>query len=714
MGDRTKTESVKVAVRVRPFNRDEIANNCPSVVRVAGHQIVVDRGQSNEPKSFAFDYVYPPNIAQATVFDDVARPIVDSVIAGYNGTIFAYGQTGTGKTFTMEGVVDDPALRGIMPNAFHHIFDAISKASKNIEYLVRVSFIEIYNDDVYDLLNKETRVKMQLKEGNGAFYVKDVSTFTVNTVDDTMKVLRAGQKMRQTGATKMNPGSSRSHSIFTITVETCEKVSDADEPRYRVGKLNLVDLAGSERQKKTEATGDRLTEAKNINLSLSALGNVINALTKPNSGHVPFRDSKLTRLLQDSLGGNTRTVMIAAVGPADTNMDETMSTLRYAHRAKGIMNIPVVNEDPKDAMLRKYQEEIDELKKMLDAKRTNVGEAAAAAGGGVREVVVEKVIVKHVGVSEEDAKEMERRAREEMEAFKLMHEEEKQKILASKSEAEQAALLYEIELQRSHEQSEREREEIARLEKMLAEKETHLLQGGQELEAAQEQRQRLEETERCLQEQLEKERCLQADLEEAEEAELYMNEQYSSRQEELEKKTKKLKKLWAKYKERVEDLNDIHEEHDAEREDLLETIRDLSKQVTVQTCLLGEVMSPANQALIESHAHWDPYTEDWSIDYVGYGRRPTGTDKAPGHRRLSTYERIAALVDKDARGGGTLFGHASGVANAATLKAALQRLKSPLADLDSLFYSYNDSKVRVKTSRAKKAAASASRSRRSS
>ncbi len=189
----------------------------------------------------------------------------------------------------MEGVPDNEELRGIMPNSFYHIFDAVSKSAENIEFLVRASFIEIYLDDVYDLLNKDERSKMEVKESKDqGVFVKDLSTFVVKGVPDLLKVLRAGQKARKVGATKMNEGSSRSHSLLMITVEASEKDSTG-EPHYRVGRLNLVDLAGSERQKRTEAVGERLDEAKAINLSLSALGNVIKALINPNAKHIPFR-----------------------------------------------------------------------------------------------------------------------------------------------------------------------------------------------------------------------------------------------------------------------------------------------------------------------------------------------------------------------------------------------------------------------------------------
>ena len=196
--------------------------------------------------------------------------------------------------------------------------------------------------------------------------VSDISLHPVHNTTECEALMERGWKNRSTGATLMNADSSRSHSIFTINVEMMQ--TSGNDQHIRKGKLNLVDLAGSERQSKTQATGDRLREANKINLSLSALGNVISALVDGKSKHIPYRDSKLTRLLQDSLGGNTKTMMVACLSPADNNYDETISTLRYANRAKNIKNKPKINEDPKDAMLREYQEEIQKLKALLESQ----------------------------------------------------------------------------------------------------------------------------------------------------------------------------------------------------------------------------------------------------------------------------------------------------------------------------------------------------------
>jgi kinesin family protein 3/17 len=275
----------------------------------------------------------------------------------------------------MEGVRDVPELRGIIPNAFEHIFSQIKLSPATTQYLVRASYLELYNEEVRDLLNPKAG-KLELKErADVGVYVKDLSTFVIKDVQEMDRLMTFGNKNRSVGATEMNARSSRSHSIFSITVEASEKVEEGGgqgqggggkggsvkggsgkggggdgengECRIRAGKLHLVDLAGSERQSKTGATGDRLKEATKINLSLSALGNVISALVDGKSSHIPYRDSKLTRLLQDSLGGNARTLMIATLSPASYNYDETVSTLRYANRAKNIKNKPKVNEDPK-------------------------------------------------------------------------------------------------------------------------------------------------------------------------------------------------------------------------------------------------------------------------------------------------------------------------------------------------------------------------------
>lgn len=294
----------------------------------------------------------------------------------------------------MQGPDDTPTIankqtlleqRGIILRSFDHIFEAISVAT-GVRYLALVSYLEIYNENIRDLLAPNTpssQLVLQEQPGSG-IAVQNLSQHTVHTAADCEHLLRQGAANRIVGATMMNATSSRSHSIFTISLEQIATSGgqQADlSPAIKKGKLNLVDLAGSERQAKTGAAGDRLKEATKINLSLSALGNVISALVDGRRGkHIPYRDSRLTRLLQDSLGGNTKTLMVACISPAGYNYDETLSTLRYASRAKSISNKPTINEDPKEAMLREYQLEISKLRRLLADGVSVVGESGGSDG----------------------------------------------------------------------------------------------------------------------------------------------------------------------------------------------------------------------------------------------------------------------------------------------------------------------------------------------
>ena len=361
-----KTECIRVIIRCRPLSSKEQKDGREVAVSMnfKKGEVIINKPGDEVPKVFTFDSVYDWNSEQENVFTDTAWPIIQNVMDGYNGTIFAYGQTGTGKTFSITGVPKDPQLKGIMPRAFESIFTQI-QCDTSKEYLVRASYLEIYNEEIKDLLVKNGSKKLELKDKDTGVYVKDLSTFVVKNPGDLNDVFDEGNLNRHVAATLMNEHSSRSHSVFTITVESSEMKEDG-KAHIKVGKLNIVDLAGSERQSKTGATGDRLKEASKINLSLSTLCHVISSLTDPKCTYIPYRDSRLTRILQDSLGGNTKTVMIAAIGPADYNAEETVSTLRYASRAKAIENKPRINEDPKDAMIREFHDEITRLRSELE------------------------------------------------------------------------------------------------------------------------------------------------------------------------------------------------------------------------------------------------------------------------------------------------------------------------------------------------------------
>ncbi|KAL9693550.1 hypothetical protein quinque_012835 [Culex quinquefasciatus] len=379
-------ENVKVVVRCRPMNKREQQAGNKNITQIDNSTVNLDN--PNDPsapqKSFKFDSAYGYAATTENIYSDICYSLVESVLEGYNATIFAYGQTGCGKSHTMQGTTynlsaADPNNAnniGIIPRSFEHVFEAIAVAS-DVRYLVLVSYLEIYNETIRDLLaaagGNTNNLAVKEVPGEGVT-VQGLSMHTVHGMKECVELLEIGAKNRMVGATLMNIESSRSHSIFTISLE--QMSSDVGQSRgvIKRGKLNLVDLAGSERQSKTGATGDRLKEATKINLSLSALGNVISALVDGKTKHVPYRDSKLTRLLQDSLGGNTKTLMVACISPADSNYDETLSTLRYASRAKNIANKPKVNEDPKDTMLREYQQEIMRLKQLLtsDASKLTV------------------------------------------------------------------------------------------------------------------------------------------------------------------------------------------------------------------------------------------------------------------------------------------------------------------------------------------------------
>ena len=296
---------------------------------------------TNGPLKFAFDYVFPPGTEQALVYDAAAKPIVESVLEGFNGTVFAYGQTGSGKTFTMTGVVDDSRLKGITPRMIDTVFHTISTASDSMEFTVKVGYCEIYLEKIKDLLNPtKTNLKVHEDKNRGVF-IADLTEEYVSDESEVTNLMRIGSANREVAFTLMNEGSSRSHSLFILTITQNNTIDFS----AKTGKLYLVDLAGSEKVGKTGAEGKRLDEAKNINKSLSTLGQVINALTDGKSSHVPYRDSKLTRVLQDSLGGNSKTSLIITASPSSFNEPETISTLRFGMRAKAIKNKPTVNKE---------------------------------------------------------------------------------------------------------------------------------------------------------------------------------------------------------------------------------------------------------------------------------------------------------------------------------------------------------------------------------
>ncbi|XP_074069369.1 kinesin-like protein KIF3A isoform X5 [Macrotis lagotis] len=590
-----------------------------SVDEMRGTITVHKTDSSNEPpKTFTFDTVFGPDSKQLDVYNLTARPIIDSVLEGYNGTIFAYGQTGTGKTFTMEGVRAVPELRGIIPNSFAHIFGHIAKAEGDTRFLVRVSYLEIYNEEVRDLLGKDQTQRLEVKERpDVGVYIKDLSAYVVNNADDMDRIMTLGHKNRSVGATNMNEHSSRSHAIFTITIECSEKGIDGNM-HVRMGKLHLVDLAGSERQAKTGATGQRLKEATKINLSLSTLGNVISALVDGKSTHVPYRNSKLTRLLQDSLGGNSKTMMCANIGPADYNYDETISTLRYANRAKNIKNKARINEDPKDALLRQFQKEIEELKKKLEEGEEISGSdisgseddedehAEAGEHGEKRKKRRDQAGKKKV--SPDKMVEMQAKIDEERKALETkldMEEEERNKARAELEKREKDLL----KAQQEHQ---------SLLEKLSALEKKVIVGGVDLLAKAEEQEKLLEESNMELEERRKRAEQLRRELEEKEQERLDIEEKYTSLQEEAQGKTKKLKKVWTMLMAAKSEMADLQQEHQREIEGLLENIRQLSRELRLQMLIIDNFIPQDYQEMIENYVHWNEDIGEWQLKCVAY------------------------------------------------------------------------------------------------
>ncbi|TMW64653.1 hypothetical protein Poli38472_011533 [Pythium oligandrum] len=664
-----RSESVRVCVRIRPLSTKEKQDGRQQIVfalkDTAEISLVNPEADGAEPpKKFTFDAAIPSEATQMDVYNKAATEIVESVVNGFNGTIFAYGQTGAGKSHTMEGYSEPPEEKGIIPNSFKHIFDRIAEESSSKQFMVYASYLEIYNEEIRDLLANDPKNRLELKENlETGVYVKDLISRQVTGAAEIDAVMQQGKKNRSVGATLMNQTSSRSHSMFTITVEACSNAVGVDGKQHIcVGKLNLVDLAGSERQAKTGATGDRMKEATKINLSLSALGNVISALVDGKSQHIPYRDSKLTRLLQDSLGGNAKTVMIANCGPADYNYNETLSTLRYANRAKNIKNKPKINEDPKDAKIREYQEKIKELREALAAQEKNGGGGGMSGGGGssekasekaatpqIVERIVEKTIVKREGVSEDVLKKLEADARREKLELKQKAQAEMKAILAEQSRTEEERERLEKELAfKAQQKAEMEKQKLEMIEQ-LQKMEKKVISGGKVMDKAAKQERELLEAQRKIEEQKRQEMLLARELAEKEDSNLMLEEQYATLQEEVDDKTRKLKKLWAKHKAASTEVEDLKTEFQSEKEDMLDTIRELTRQLKLKHVLLTHFVPLDEAASLEKRAKYDPDVDEWKVDRLEIkpgSLRPKRPVSRRGARRIeSEYARRNRLID---------------------------------------------------------------------
>ncbi|KAM3602434.1 uncharacterized protein V6R79_004054 [Siganus canaliculatus] len=653
MSKNKNSESVKVVVRCRPLNRkEESSGPAGGIVQMdlrLGQVILRNpRASPTEPqKTFTFDAVYDANSKQRDLYDESVRPLIDSVLAGFNGTIFAYGQTGTGKTYTMQGAWMDPEKRGVIPNAFDHIFTHISRSQSDRQYLVRASYLEIYLEEVRDLLDpKHGHARpLELRESpESGVYVRDLTSCVCKSIKEIEEVMNMGNQARAVGATDMNEHSSRSHALFLITVE-CSQPGPDGRKHIRVGRLNLVDLAGSERQAKTGVQGERLKEAAKINLSLSALGNVISALADGRSSHVPYRDSKLTRLLQDSLGGNAKTVMVATLSPASQHYDETLTTLRYSNRAKNIQNQPRVNEDPKDALLREFQREIARLKAQLNHRkwRSKQKKEQADSEGLERhgdeetegeDEVVEKETEEYVNL-EEQRLEMEKEA---IRVDQFMLDEEKQRLLGEK--------------ERMMGDLRKEQEATEQLTAKYKAMESKLLVGGKNIiDHTNEQQKMLEVKRQEIADQTCREREIHQQMMAQDEETLELRETFTSLQQEVEAKTKKLKKLQC-IKAEIQDVND---EHVRSRQELEQTQNELTRELKFKYLIIENFIPPEEKNKIMNRLAFDPEEDQWKFQPLvpleskssQMKKRPTS---AVGYKRpISQYARVAIAMGAHAR-----------------------------------------------------------------
>ncbi|KAJ8687373.1 hypothetical protein QAD02_023167 [Eretmocerus hayati] len=607
------TQCVQVVVRCRPMDEKEKARGYSRVVEVVPSRGVVEIRNPAEDASkdavkvFSFDSVYDWNSTQQDIYEETVRPLVFSVLDGFNGTIFAYGQTGTGKTYTMEGSKTNDDRRGIIPRSFEQIFTHIGR-SQNIQYLVRASYLEIYQEEIRDLLHQDQNLRFELKEKpDTGVFVKDLSSAVCKNAAEIQQLMKMGNQNRTVGTTNMNEHSSRSHAIFMITIEM------GDSCGIRVGRLNLVDLAGSERQSKTGAIGERLKEASKINLSLSALGNVISALVDGKTSHVPYRDSKLTRLLQDSLGGNSKTIMVANIGPANYNYDETLTTLRYASRAKSIKNKPRINEDPKDALLRQYQEEILRLKEQLSQKEP-----------------VQRKKRKPKKKQEDNA---------ESESETDSHEEN---VRTSENDASLIA-----------EQLKLEKQEAEELEQRIKELESNMLCGGKNIiDHTNDQQRALEQRATEIAERKKREVEMQQKLEDEELTTLGVRETFTNLQQEVDVKSRRLRKYYAKLQVLKQDLDDVTNEYNRDRRELEQTQHELMKELKLKYLIIDNFIPVEEKHKILSRVKFDEDKDCWVMkepesSCVESIKRPVSV---PGLRRpVSEYARTALAMGKGPR-----------------------------------------------------------------
>lgn len=566
-------ENVSVYIRVRPLNKKEKIENVKNVIHLDSSENVLTLIKPNgcnekteKAKTFKFDHIFAETTTQIDIYRRAALPIVDKVLNGYNGTIFAYGQTGTGKTYTMSGYQKSDELKGIIPNTFSHIFSQIARSNEKT-FVVTVTYVEIYNEEIRDLLSKNNKLEIREIPSLGV-YIKDLVGCPVCSVESMVDLMNRGNTNRITRSTMMNDVSSRSHAIFSIRIEMKDKLTN----KSTTGKLNLVDLAGSERLAKTQATGERLREASSINQSLSVLGNVISALVDGKGSHIPYRNSKLTRLLKDSLGGNSKTAMIAMLSPSELDYDESLCTLRYASRVKYIKNYTQVNTD-KLCLIESFENEIKELQERI----------------------------KEITLIEEKLKRPKTRKKKEGKKEKaitdeMMAEIQRQDEEIAKSEKEKEELI----------------EKINRIqERILVGGENLYLKAQQQeflLQSSEAEIKHLDETHRELEEKLSRTGAERIDVE----------EKYCSLQEEDAGITRKIKKVQSLLQDVKEEYADKEQEYQREIETLAQQNQSLSRELMLISKVIDHLVPKEYQEKIKDYCILNPETGEYQLRGVAY------------------------------------------------------------------------------------------------
>ena len=599
------SERIKVSVRCRPMSQKEKNEGYQNCVEVDSDRGEVNVHLANTPKrTFWYDKAYGMDSTQEQVFQETAMPIVESVVQGYNGTIFAYGQTGTGKTYTMEGDFETDLNKGIIPRSFDLMFNLIN-ATYNTNFLIQCSYLELYNEEVRDLLSKSHQQKLDIREDpETGFYVQDLSHWIVKAPRDMTELMLRGRELKVIKGHNMNERSSRSHCIFTIIVENSTKDETGDH--IKKGKLNLVDLAGSERTSKIkDVNGAEGLQAEtiHINLSLTALGKVIHALASNKKQHIPYRDSKLTKLLMDSLGGNSKTVMIANIGPADYNIEETLTTLRYADRAKNIKNVPKVNEDPKDAMIKKYKEELERLK-----------EALAKANGGIEMSVNQFVSDDAINIdSRKRIEEIQQQLIEEKERIQKETNATMKKLEDDKKMDEEAKINLMKKLKEQEEEQNKKVEAKKKIMDKLQKLEEKFLLGEKTKEQAKKNEQILNEEKKELKAKEKRQKELQDKIKKEEEKARELEANFKNQDDEIEKKTQLFNRLKEDLKKVEIEGEEIRKEYEISQNEFHNEMEKLNKKISFSEEIIKNIIPKKYLKMIFSLMSYDEERDEFFL-----------------------------------------------------------------------------------------------------